>query len=474
MSMRETHVSSVRETRAPAENIAPAEIIDLSGKGLGAAPEDTPLAEVSRLNWNLLREDLSLPVAVLSQEAMEHNLRWMQQFIAAYHVQLAPHGKTTMCPALFRRQLDAGAWGITIATASQARAAYRHGVYRLLMANQLVGARNMSIVSEMLRDPRVEFYSLVDSVDGVEQLGRFFREKNHEKNRETNRETTQQVRVLLELGELGGRTGVRDRQQEDDVLAAVSRYQDAVMLAGVEVYEGVLPDEAAIRKYLKRAVATVERLARDGHFSSSLQQIVLTGAGSAWFDVVAEEFSPDAIASALPALQPPPSPLPSQTQTPSRLEVVLRPGCYLTHDVGAYRDAQQRMTAENAVVRRLGDGLRPALQVWAYVQSRPEPELAIIGLGKRDVAFDAGLPVPALQYRPADNAVAPSLTPKEWTVTKIMDQHAYMKVPADADVRVGDMLAFDISHPCLTWDKWRQVPIIDRDYRVIELVQTYF
>lgn len=443
MSQRETHAPAAAVPAASVAPVAPvveAERIDLSGKGVGPAAEDTPLAEVARLNWNLLREDVSLPVAVLSQEAIEHNLRWMQQFIAEYRLNLAPHGKTTMCPALFERQLRGGAWGITIATASQARAAYRHGVHRLLMANQLIGARNMAIVSELLRDPRVEFYCLVDSVEVVEQLGKFFREKK------------QQLRVLLELGEIGGRTGVRDHQQESDVLAALGRYRDALVLAGVEVYEGVLPDEAAIRAYLQRAVTTVERLAREGRFGA-VDKVILTGAGSAWFDVVAEEFSRDHIA---------------------QVQVVLRPGCYLTHDVGAYREAQHRMEAENAVVKKLGDGLRPALQVWAYVQSRPEPELAIVGLGKRDVAFDAGLPAPALHYRPADAALAPSLAPKDWTVTKIMDQHAYMKVPADADVRVGDMVAFDISHPCLTWDKWRQVPIIDRDYRVIELVQTYF
>src|SRR5215470_4164787 len=146
------------------------ESIDLSGKGIGAAPDDTPLADVARLGWNLLREDVSLPAAVLSQEALDHNLHWMQRFIAAYRVNLAPHGKTTMCPALFERQLRGGAWGITLATASQTRAAYRHGVRRVLMANQLIGRQNMSIVADLLRDPSFEFYCLVDSVDGVDQL----------------------------------------------------------------------------------------------------------------------------------------------------------------------------------------------------------------------------------------------------------------------------------------------------------------
>jgi D-serine dehydratase len=454
MSLRETHASAA--------------LIDLSGKGLGAASEETPMAEVARLGWNLLREDLSLPVAVLSQDVLDHNLRWMQRFIEAYQVNLAPHGKTTMCPALFERQLRGGAWGITLATASQARAAYRHGVRRILMANQLVGKQNMAIVSDLLRDPRVEFFCLVDSADGVDQLGRFFRDRQ------------QRIAVLLELGEHGGRTGVRDEAAETQVLAALARWRDTVSLAGVEVYEGVLPDEAAIRAFLQRAVACVARLAAQGHFAGR-DQVILTGAGSAWFDVVAEELgratlaSPGGLATGVVGEQG------DRTSDNSArtLQVVLRPGCYLTHDVGWYREAQQRMAATNPVVQRLGDGLRPALKVWAYVQSRPEPELAIVGLGKRDVAFDSGLPVPALHYRPNTTAAgmaaaAPSSAPAEWTLTKIMDQHAYMNIPADADVRVGDMLAFDIAHPCLTWDKWRQLPIVDRDYNVVELVQTFF
>lgn len=423
------------------------EVIDLAGKGIGAAAEGTPLADVAGLGWQLLRQDVSLPAAVLSREVLDHNLRWMQQFIDAYRLNLAPHGKTTMCPALFAMQLRGGAWGITLATASQTRAAYRHGVRRVLMANQLIGAQNMAIVADLLRDPGFEFYCLVDSADGVDQLGRFFASRQ------------QRINVLLELGEHGGRTGVRDGAAEKAVLDAIGRWSDQVSLAGVEVYEGVLPDEAAIRTLLRRAVATVERLAVDGRFGSR-DRAILTGAGSSWFDVVAEEF-----ANA------------RTTAQGTRVEVVLRPGCYLTHDVGAYREAQLRMTRTNSVVQRLGEGLRPALHIWAYVQSRPEAELAIVGLGKRDAAFDAGLPTPALHYRPAEpagSAAAPAPAPDAWTLTRIMDQHAYMKIPADADVRVGDMIAFDISHPCLTWDKWRQVAVVDRDYRVIDLLQTYF
>jgi D-serine dehydratase len=120
--------------------------------------------------------------------------------------------------------------------------------------------------------------------------------------------------------------------------------------------------------------------------------------------------------------------------------------------------------------------LLPALQLWAYVQSVPEPERAIIAMGKRDAAFDAGLPLPVLHYRPGrdDAPRPPSATPAHWEVTGMMDQHAYLKIAAGDDIKVGDMIAFDISHPCLTFDKWRQISVVDDAYNVVDVVQTYF
>ncbi|MDC6132451.1 alanine racemase, partial [Burkholderia gladioli] len=173
--------------------------IEPSGKGLGRVPSaSVPLSDAGRLDWNLLDEDVSLPAAVLYADRVEHNLKWMQAFVAEYGVQLAPHGKTTMAPQLFRRQIETGAWGITLATAHQTRAAYQGGIRRVLLANQLVGKHNMAIVAELLSDPEFEFLCLVDSADNVEQLGRFFAAAGRT------------LQVLLELGVPGGRTGVRD------------------------------------------------------------------------------------------------------------------------------------------------------------------------------------------------------------------------------------------------------------------------
>ena len=66
-----------------------------------------------------LVRDVSLPALVIHRAALEHNIRWMQDFVSRSGAELAPHGKTSMTPALFRRQLAQGAWGITLASAVQ-------------------------------------------------------------------------------------------------------------------------------------------------------------------------------------------------------------------------------------------------------------------------------------------------------------------------------------------------------------------
>ena len=194
-----------------------------------------------RLGWNLLREDLSLPSAVLYRDRLEHNLAWMQRFMDAYKVKLAPHGKTTMAPRLFEMQLNSGAWGITLASAHQTMVAHAHGVHRVLMANELVGRQNMQIIAHLLGDPEFEFYCLVDSAAGVEMLGKFFSALGLRLN------------VLLELGVKGGRCGVRDDVQLEQVLGALAKWKDTIRLCGVELYEGVLTEEKDIRAFMQRA-----------------------------------------------------------------------------------------------------------------------------------------------------------------------------------------------------------------------------
>lgn len=411
----------------------------LLGKAATLAPERSGRAGAP----NLLAGDVTLPAAVLLDSVMRHNLGWMQRFVDAHDLKLAPHGKTTMAPALFRRQMAGGAWGITVATAQQAAVAAAHGIGRVLMANQLVGRANIELFADLIERNSTEFFCLVDSPAGAEQLAEVMRARG----------TT--LNVLLEVAptpDQGGyRTGVRDGAQLAATLSAVAACASHLRLCGVEVYEGVLSDEAEIRRYLERAAGIVADLARAGDFGRS--PAILTGAGSAWYDVVADVFS--------------------RIDPELGIEAVLRPGCYLSHDAGLYRQAQAAIMRRNPVAASMREGLRPALQIWACVQSRPDPARAVIAMGKRDVAFDAGLPLPIRHFRPGRDLV-PAPTPAGWSIDGMMDQHAYLTCAPEDDLAVGDLVAFDVSHPCLTFDKWRTILVVDDDYRCIERIETFF
>ncbi len=385
-----------------------------------------------------LVRDVSLPALVLHREALEHNIRWMQHFVTASGAELAPHGKTSMTPALFRRQLDAGAWGITLATAVQTRAAYAHGVRRVLLANQLVGMPNMALISELLADPDFEFHCMVDHPDNVADLGAFFAGRG------------QRLNVMIEYGVVGGRCGCRS-EAEVLALAAAIKAQPGLALTGIEGYEGVIHGEQAvsgIRGFAASLVRLAVQLQDSGDFA--IERPIITASGSAWYDLIAESFAAQNAAG--------------------RFLSVLRPGSYVAHDHGIYKEAQCCVLDRRS---DLHEGLRPALEVWAHVQSLPEPGFAVIALGKRDVAYDAGLPVPLLRYR-AGVLPASGDDVSTCQVTAVMDQHAFMTVAAGVELRVGDIIAFGTSHPCLTFDKWRSALLVDEQLQVIESMHTCF
>jgi D-serine deaminase-like pyridoxal phosphate-dependent protein len=385
-----------------------------------------------------LVRDVSLPALVIHQQALNHNIRWMQAFATNSGAELAPHGKTSMVPALFRRQLEEGAWGMTLASAVQTRAAFVHGVRRVLMANQLVGAANMALIAEMLGDSMFEFHCMVDHPDNVAALGEFFGARGLRLN------------VMIEYGVVGGRCGCRSEEQVL-LLAEAIAAQPALALTGIEGYEGVIHGEqaeAGIRAFAASLVRLAVDLQDRGAFA--LERPIVTASGSAWYDLIAEAFD--------------------EQQVRERFLGVLRPGSYVVHDHGIYKDAQCCVLDRRA---DLHEGLRPAMEVWAHVQSLPEPGLAVIALGKRDVAYDAGLPSPLRRYAPGV-VPAQGLDISDCKVTAVMDQHAFMTVPQGCELKVGDIIAFGASHPCLTFDKWRQGCLVDENLQIIESFDTCF
>jgi D-serine dehydratase len=419
--------------------------------GVKGLPITEPLRQgaIGLQGWNVLHGDTSFPVAVLKTSAIKHNLDWMRRFCERYGATLAPHGKTTMSPQLFGAQLANGAWGITLACATQVQVAHRFGVRRVLLANQLVGRADTNAVLQLMHDdPDFDCYVLADSLASVERLAESA--LRHPLSRE--------LPVLVELGLPGKRAGCRTMDEAMTVARAVNG-APGLQLAGFEGYEGLLGtgnpehDARAVADFVGRIVALVRESDDEGLFGSA--EILLSAGGSAYFDLVARGFA------GVGALSRP-------------VRAVLRSGCYLTSDHGTYK----RLIADlNERENIAGDDvLRPALEVWSVVQSRPEPNLAILTMGKRDASYDVDLPIPVWRHRPGPGT--PLALPGGCEIFKMNDQHAYLRLPEGdplcTELQVGDLVGCGISHPCTTFDKWPLLLAVDDDYAVRSALNTFF
>lgn len=423
-------------------------IVDGTIKGYPGTAAPRALGTIGASGWNLLAEDLPLPVAVLKASALEHNRRWMRRFLDWSGAALCPHGKTTMSPQLFAAQLEDGAFGITCATVSQLQV-YRHfGVRRVFMANQVVTRQGLAyIVAELARDPGFEIYLVVDSVDGIRRLAAAAR----------GAALARPVRVLIEVGVAGARTGARTLAEVDELLAALVDAGPCLQLCGIEAFEDVVrgsieEQDAALHALMRLQVEAAAR-SRSSPAAKGADPWILSAGGSAFFDIAAAMLAP--APGAAPTL------------------VLLRSGCYLTHDHVRYANAERLRNARSPALTGLGEGLRPALEVWGSVQSRPEPGRVLVTAGKRDASFDLDLPVVTGWCRPGEGRTVRTDL-EDHRVVKLNDQHAFLDVPASSPLAVGDLVRLGISHPCTTFDRWQFLYVVDDDYRVIDAIRTFF
>ena len=414
------------------------EVLDWRWKGFPAVPAGQRVSEFVANRPSLFDAGFSWPIATLSASAIDHNVGVLARWCEANGVLLAPHGKTTMMPALFSRQLAAGAWAMTAATPWQVRVYRANGVRRVFLANELVDVDFIRwLAAERAADPQFEFFCYVDSVAGVDILG----------NALAGGDSTdaQPLGVLVEIGPMGGRTGCRTRDEVRAVAHAVQRHT-SLMLIGVAGWEGPFGhgrDESTltvIRTFVQELADTLRELDTDALLDPRSPYFILTCGGSEHVDVVT-------------------SVLREATECSRPVRSVLRSGSYITFDHGLYAETSS-----------LAPLLRPAIEVWCQVLSIPEPGVALIGAGRRDVSFDAGLPMALWRRSVRGGEVVPFDAP----VTTVNDQHAFLDVAPTDTVEVGDLVGLGISHPCTTHDKWQMMPLLDDQRRVIDCVRAYF
>ncbi|MEY4100666.1 MAG: hypothetical protein RL300_1837 [Pseudomonadota bacterium] len=393
--------------------------------------------------WNILANDLPFPLAVLQRSALNHNLAWMQAFAKRKGVVLAPHGKTTMSPQLFQMQLAAGAWGLTFATVYQAAVGVEAGARRIIIANQVVGDADFDALAALLAqhaDLRIWF--LVDSLAQLALIEDWA-------GRHVN---AAPFDVLLEMGIPGQRTGCRTLDQALQLARRLAS-SPAVRFGGVECYEGGVArcdpegDVREVSALVRRVSELVQACDREQLFTDG--ELLITAGGSAVFDLVI--------------------PLLHLQDLLRPMLGVLRSGCYLTHDHGNYARFLRLVESREG----LDASLRPALEVWAMVQSVPEPGLALLTCGRRDISYDLEMPLP--QRHAARGVRQTCAVPADWKISALNDQHAYLRFDAAGLIpQVGDRVSLGISHPCTTFDKWRWLALVEDDGAVTGAVATRF
>lgn len=417
------------------------EHVDHRFKGLPPDADGLTVGALADQRRNVFTGGFTTPLLTLSGPALEHNLRALKTYSERHGLAFAPHGKTTMAPRLFARQLEYGAWGITVAVPHQVRVCRAFGVRRVFLANELVDAAALRwLAAELTADPDFELVCYVDSVRGVTLM------------EEALADAPRPVDVVVELAaggpaDTGVRTGVRTDAEVLEVAEAAARAR-SLRLVGIAGYEAQVPDASpvTVTAWLRRLVALAVELDKAGRFADA-DEIVVSAGGSEWFDAVAEVFAE------IPELSAP-------------VLKLLRSGAYVSHDHGHY----ERLTPFNRVPEE--GGLEPAFRLWTQVVSRPTDGEAFVNAGKRDVSYDLALPVVHVVRSAADGTERAAAG---ITVTALSDQHAWLRTePGSTPLEVGDWVGLGLAHPCTVFEKWPMIPVVEPDGTVGEYIRTFF
>jgi len=391
--------------------------------------QGSSIADFLSTKPNLFTSGFQFPVMILRDSALEHNINRMASYCKSLGFELAPHVKTPMSPQIAKRQIAAGAWGLTIANFNQARIMFEYGFKKLIIGNEVMEPTSIAEIAKINGSGAGHIIFYIDSLAGLKIAQDSIANVANAK-----------LNVFMEIGAVGGRAGIRDLDLLKTILGEIAK-DDRIYVRGVSGFEGAVPggDRAGdgiekLRNFLRHIVAAAEITAP---FIRE-DKIIISAGGSSFFDYVAEEFA----------------------KYQGDAHRILRSGGYVSHDHVHYEDLYPFMGLPDS------ERFYPALELWARVLSIPEPDLAILNFGKRDAGNDLDNPLPILKFEKKPETF-------KGEIEKLNDQHAFMKI-SPGTVAVGDIVGCGISHPCTNFDKWQLLPLVNDNYDVIDLVHTHF
>jgi len=169
--------------------------------------------------------EVDTPALLLDRAACERSLAKMAGFFRDRPAKLRPHFKNHKCVTLARRQLAAGAVGMTCAKLSEAEVLVEHGVSDILIANQVVGPQKTARLARLAR--RATIAVAVDHIEQAEAISR------------DAVAAGSTVRLLIEVDIGMGRCGVGAGEPALE-LARKLLGLPGVAFTGLQAYEGHL------------------------------------------------------------------------------------------------------------------------------------------------------------------------------------------------------------------------------------------
>jgi D-serine deaminase-like pyridoxal phosphate-dependent protein len=396
----------------------------LNNKGFPISSNGKSFKSFLKSKPNIFNSEFQFPIMVIKESALLSNIQTMAEFCREIGAEIAPHVKTTMSPQIAEMQLKAGAWGVTVADFVQAEVFRNRGFKKIIIANEIVSETVISEISEINATNKYEIIFYVDSLIGLELIQKATPQKG-------------KINLLIEIGVDSGRGGIRDLSLVREIAIKIKN-DHRLKLRGVTGFEGAVPEatrtiegENSVASFCQRIVAAAEIA-----FEFKSDEIFIVSAGgSAYFEIVGKELG--------------------KFTKPKLL--LLRSGGYVTHDHIYYENLYPWRGSHNP--------LKPAIEIWSQVISKPENNLGILNLGKRDVGTDLDNPIPILKFE--DEILGFS-----GKIEKLNDQHAFLK--SSDKFEIGTLIGLGISHPCTTFDKWRVIPLVNDNYDVVDLIETYF
>lgn len=203
---------------------------------------------------------LETPVLLLDEARMQHNIDRMQARMDQLGVRLRPHAKTSKSVDVVKRQIAAGARGITVSTLKEAESFFAAGIGDILYAVAIVPAKFDHALKLIRQGCKLTL--ITESVPAAEALSRH------------GRENGVLYEVMIEIDTDGHRSGVKPADplliEVGDALSAENGA--GAHLAGVMTHAGGsyafnTPEalEAMAEQERSRCVAAAEALRKAGH-----------------------------------------------------------------------------------------------------------------------------------------------------------------------------------------------------------------